>query len=243
VKSILRPAGLGILAGFAGSNVLLAFDFDGTLAPIVSDPDRARMRPRTSRLLRRLAALYPCVVISGRSRADVLARLRGTRVRRVIGNHGAEDGSAGRGRREAGRWASRLRARLSAMPGVLVEEKGLSVSVHYRGDRPTAEAIREAARSLDRVRVFGGRRVVNVVAATAPNKGTALASARKQLGCEAAIYVGDDETDEDVFALGHPGTLLTIRVGRLRGSAAAYRLANQTQVDRLMELLVSMRSQ
>ena len=60
---------------FLASPVLLAFDFDGTLAPIVGDPDRARLRPATRRLLRRVADAWPCVVISGRSRADVERKL------------------------------------------------------------------------------------------------------------------------------------------------------------------------
>ncbi len=79
-----------LLRELTASKALLAFDFDGTLAPIVDDPGRARMRSRTRRLLRRLASAYPCAVISGRSRADLRERLAGTGIRRTIGNHGAE---------------------------------------------------------------------------------------------------------------------------------------------------------
>jgi trehalose 6-phosphate phosphatase len=63
------------------------------------------------------------------------------------------------------------------------------------------------------------------------------------LRCDTAIYVGDDETDEDVFALDQPGRLLTIRVGRGRGSHAAYYLRAQAAVDDLLALLVRLREE
>jgi trehalose 6-phosphate phosphatase len=244
VKSILRPAGRNALARFAGSRVLLAFDFDGTLAPLVRDPDRARMRPSTARLLRRVARLYPCVVISGRSRADVLARVRGLPVRGVIGNHGAETGrKAPRVRRDVARWRELLRSRLRGRRGLRIEDKTYSLAVHYRGGpggKPAA-AIREAAAGLRGARVFGGRRVVNVVAAASPDKGAALALERRRLRCETAIYVGDDETDEDVFARADPRQVLTLRVGAGEASSAAFTLPRQAAVDRLLALLAALR--
>jgi trehalose 6-phosphate phosphatase len=244
VKSILRPAGRDALARFAGSRVLLAFDFDGTLAPLVRDPDRARMRPSTARLLRRVARLYPCVVISGRSRADVLARVRGLPVRGVIGNHGAETGrKAPRVRRDVARWRELLRSRLRGRRGLRIEDKTYSLAVHYRGGpggKPAA-AIREAAAGLRGARVFGGRRVVNVVAAASPDKGAALALERRRLRCETAIYVGDDETDEDVFARADPRQVLTLRVGAGEASSAAFTLPRQAAVDRLLALLAALR--
>ena len=81
---------IGTLEEFTHSNVLLAFDFDGTLAPIVRDPARARMRPETRRLLGAVALRYPCVVISGRARHDVLKRVGSVPVWQVSGNHGLE---------------------------------------------------------------------------------------------------------------------------------------------------------
>jgi len=59
------------LAHFASSNVLVAFDYDGTLAPITAHPERARIRERTRRLLVAAAIRYPCIVISGRGWSDV----------------------------------------------------------------------------------------------------------------------------------------------------------------------------
>jgi trehalose 6-phosphate phosphatase len=75
VANILAQRNRPGLAGFASSNVLLAFDYDGTLAPIAAEPGRARMRDQTRRLLADCARRYPCVVISGRRLDDVTRRL------------------------------------------------------------------------------------------------------------------------------------------------------------------------
>jgi Trehalose-phosphatase len=77
----------------ANGRTLLCFDFDGTLAPIVTDRNGARMRPRTARLFRDACLVFPCAVISGRSRDDVAPRLGDVAVRYVVGDHGADAGT------------------------------------------------------------------------------------------------------------------------------------------------------
>src|ERR1035441_1718695 len=85
------------------------------------------------RLLRRLASVYPCVVISGRSRADLRNKLAGTGIRRTIGNHGAEPWKGEPGVRwQTAQWYSVLAKELFPLGGVRVENNGLSVTVHYR---------------------------------------------------------------------------------------------------------------
>src|SRR3954469_15214073 len=131
MKHLLSPRNLPVLERFAWSRLLLAFDFDGTLAPIVVDPDAAQMRARTRLLLMRVAAHYPTVVISGRTRADTARRLNGVPLREVIGNHGAERGPEdGRGRPGVRRWRLQLEQQLAGLPGVIIEDKGLSLSIH-----------------------------------------------------------------------------------------------------------------
>jgi trehalose 6-phosphate phosphatase len=246
MRDILDAANRPILSQIAWSNALLAFDYDGTLAPIVSDPDEAWMRDRTRLLLERLARAYPCAVISGRSQRDSLRRLRGTGVLEVIGNHGLEPW-----RRTVpflaavDSWAAALRAALADIPGVVVENKDFSVAVHYRNasDRRLARAaILTAVAMLDDVRVIGGKCVVNVLPRGAPHKGTALEATRDQLGCDVALYVGDDETDEDVFALDAPGRLLSIRVGRKPTSRASYFIPDQNGIDDLLAVLIQLRA-
>jgi trehalose 6-phosphate phosphatase len=244
-KDILGPANRHVLAKFASSNVLLAFDFDGTLAPIVAAPERARMRTTTARLMSELSNLYPCVVISGRARADVLERLGGVPVLGVIGNHGIEPGESSKPLRdEVHRWYPLLQERLSRLAGVKIENKDFSVSIHYRQSRDKKSAraaIMDAVAALGDVRVIGGAQVVNILPAQAPHKGIALMSELERLGCETAIYVGDDDTDEDVFALDQPARLLTIRVGPKPTSAASYAIGSQSDVDELLRVLVSLR--
>jgi hypothetical protein len=71
---------------------LLAFDYDGTLAPIVSDPEHAELRQTTRELLQSVANGYPCVVISGRPQQDLERHMRGICVFELIGDHGFDTG-------------------------------------------------------------------------------------------------------------------------------------------------------
>jgi trehalose 6-phosphate phosphatase len=245
MRDILARASRDAIETFAGSRVLLAFDFDGTLAPIVREPDRARMRASTRRLLRRVARSYPCIVLSGRSRADVERRVRGVGFAGVVGNHGLEPWHATTTvLDEVRKWAPLLQERLRGMRGVVIEDKGHSVAVHYRRARDktaTRARILTAAAGLGEVRLVGGKQVLNVLPAGAPHKGTALERARTRLRCDTALYVGDDETDEDVFTLDQPGRLLTVRVGRRRDSAADYCIRSQADIDRLLLCLLACR--
>jgi trehalose 6-phosphate phosphatase len=238
---VLTRAGRELLRQFAWSNVLLAFDYDGTLAPIASDPERAALRPTTRRLLSEVARRYPCVVISGRARADAQSRLRGVGTVEVIGTHGIEPWRVSRrAMRAVRRWLPVLSRQLAALQGVTVEDKAYSLAVHYRRSRQKARArtaILKAAAALGDVRLILGKQVVNVLPDGAPNKGTALQRARAQFGCDTAVYVGDDDTDEDVFALDQPGRLLAVRVGRNTDSLAPYFLRSQLEIDDFLRAL------
>jgi len=244
MRYLLSRNSRSILTRLAQERTLCAFDFDGTLSPIVQRPDQAGMRARTRNLLGRLAALYPCVIVSGRARADVLGKLRGVGVARVIGNHGAETEAATRSsRRRVGRWKTALQRQLGSLPGLWMEDKGISLAVHYRQSSHKAEARRRvlaAARELPDVRVFGGKQVVNLAAVSAPHKGDALAAERDRLGCNWVLYVGDDENDEDAFAL--DGNIVSVRIGRKRNSHANYYLRTQSEIDDLLDLVVRLRN-
>jgi trehalose 6-phosphate phosphatase len=242
---ILASSNVDVLSDFARSNTLLAFDYDGTLAPIVDDPDDAEMRPRTKALLTAVAALYPVTIISGRAQADVSRRLRGVGVSSVIGNHGIESWHrAGRSGADVQRWLPAISAAAAPLKGVVVEDKVFSVAVHYRASREKKSAkaaILRAAAAISGVRVIPGKQVVNILPLDAPHKGIALERERRRLACDTAVYVGDDTTDEDVFSLDQPGRLLCIRVGSSRSSAAAYAIANQRAIDGLLSTLAACR--
>jgi trehalose 6-phosphate phosphatase len=247
MEHILAKQNRNILEQFAWANVLLAFDFDGTLAPIVSDPKRAALRLTTRRILEAATRLYPCVVISSRPRADLLGRLAGIGFINVIGSYSVEPSKSARRLADVVRgWKSRLGRELGSFRGVEVEDKVFSLAIHYRKSRQkkrTRAAILEAVAALEAARVIRGKQVINVLPSGAPHKGIVLEHERLNQRCDTALYVGDDESDEDVFTLDQPGMLVSIRVGRRRSSAARYYLRSQRELDRLIAVLVSLREQ
>jgi trehalose 6-phosphate phosphatase len=142
MTDILALRSQQILERYAASNLLVGFDFDGTLAPIVAAPERAHMRPVTRRLLKAVAARYPCVVISGRSRDDLVHRLRGIPIVHVSGNHGLEPwAEEPRYIRQTERWVQQLSPRLAPFSGIVIENKTYSISIHYRAARNKLQAL------------------------------------------------------------------------------------------------------
>lgn len=240
---LLGSGGLHRLAELAGRDVLIVLDFDGTLAPIVERRDRARLRATTRRLLAEAALLYPVAVVSGRSRADVTARLDGLRLCAVVGNHGSEADSGSVESPRTRRWLARLERELSGLPGVEIEDKGRSLSVHFRRAPTRAgarRAIVDAVDALDGARRVDGHEVVNVVARGAPDKGTAIRKLWRARRADGVIFVGDDITDEDGFALAGPD-FCAVRVGATRRTAATHHLKKQAEIDRLLAELIRLR--
>lgn len=243
-RPVLAREGSHDLTSFALSNVLLAFDYDGTLAPIAATPARARLRANTRALLRRVAKVYPCVVISGRALADISRRLQQIPLWYVFGNHGSEPALSAPPVVRTAEWLRILRGALPADPGIVIEDKAHSVAIHYRhAADPVAahDLIMRVALTLPGARVMGGTKAVNVLRRDAPDKGSALKYAMRAFACDTAMYVGDDETDEDAFRALPPERLLAIRVGRAPGSHARFHLGAQTEIDLLLERLLTLR--
>jgi trehalose 6-phosphate phosphatase len=234
------------LGSFALSNVLLAFDYDGTLAPIAASPARARLRSTTSTLLRRVATHYPCVVISGRALADISQRLQKIPLWYVFGNHGSEPAVAPAPVDCTSEWLRVLRSALPADSGIVIEDKDHSIAVHYRrapDPEGASEAIMRVAATLPGARVVGGRKAVNLLRRDAPDKGSALKYAMRAFACDVAMYVGDDDTDEDAFRALPPERLLGIHVGRApAGSHARFHLQGQRDIDLLLQRLLALRA-
>lgn len=246
MKNILSGEGADVLARFARTPTLLAFDFDGTLAPIVAARDSARMRPGTAALLSALTELFPTAVISGRSRQDLAGRLAGAAVKHLVGNHGLEPAPHMPAFEQAvAQMRPQLCAELQTHGGIEIEDKRYSLAIHYRkarAKRETRAAILRATAGLPRApRIVLGKAVVNLLPEGAPHKGVALESLLETEQAQTAIYVGDDVTDEDVFALQQPERILGIRVGRSRASAARWFVRDQAGVDTLLERLIALR--
>jgi trehalose 6-phosphate phosphatase len=247
MKSILDPHYQSVLRKFITRDTLMAFDYDGTLAPIVDDPNHAQMRPATRELLRQVALQYPTVVITGRKRAEILEFIPNVPLREIIGNHGAENAetvSEPIARRVAD-WRGELEKRLETLAGVIIEDKCYSLSIHYRHtrDKNAEFSIAEAAKNLPGARRIGGKFVLNIVPSEAPDKGTILLRLCERFNTPHSVFVGDDDTDEDVFALDNYGRVLGIRVGINDTTAASYYIPGQTDIDRLLELLLGFSAQ
>jgi trehalose 6-phosphate phosphatase len=236
VTHLFARANAETLARFLDARVLLAFDFDGTLAPIVAERSAARMRRRTLRLLAALCALYPCAVISGRRREDLLARLEGLPVRHAIGNHGIDPGSVTAGLAvEMAATRRVLQRTLAECQGVSIEDKTYSLAIHYRRARDRVGARSRIELALAGLkgahRILPGKLVYDLVSPEAPHKGAALERLSAAERAEHAIYLGDDATDEDVFRNADPARVLPVRVGRSHRSAATYYVRDQRELD------------
>ena len=237
------PEGVSRLSAALAANPLLAFDIDGTLAPIVERPDKARLPDEVQRCLAELAARAQVAIITGRSVADA-QRMLSFQPHYLIGNHGAEGLPDSRARsdelgRIVRRWHGVLDAcKLLAGTGVAVEDKRYSISLHYRrATNPAAahRAIRDCVNTLDpQPRVIRGKAVVNLLPVGAFDKGDALRALIGETRCNGVVYVGDDDTDETVFELNLPN-VLTLRVEPAADSAAELFVRDQREVLKLMQ--------
>lgn len=247
-RFILSPEYRPLLASFARRRLLVALDFDGVLAPLAPTPEVARVPATTKRLTARVATLYPSVVISGRWRSQLVDRLPDVPFARLIGNFGYQpkDHSGHPEVKALVRgWAAVVAAACAGDHGVVIEDKLFSLAVHYRHARNRREArarILEVVQKLEGARWLNGTLAISVLPATGMHKGTALQSARRALGCDCAIYVGDDGTDEDAFESDTPERLIAIRVGRAAHSQAPYRLHHQSDVNEFLRTLIGLRS-
>lgn len=234
----------------AGTGVLLFCDFDGTLAPIVEDRDKALMPAETRSALLALASRHDVklAIISGRALADIVQRV-GIRDVVYAGNHGLEisGGSlsfqepiACRLRPLMHAVAEELASSLGPITGASVEDKGLTISVHYRRVEEAAHTevhrrVRDVLAAVgDRVRLASGRRVLEIRPPTDWHKGAAVSFIRDQIGWPdpVAVYIGDDRTDEDAFSALPDG--ITVRVGEPQPTAAAYHLRDPHEVEQLL---------
>jgi trehalose 6-phosphate phosphatase len=242
--------------------VLLCLDYDGTLSPIVRDPAVARLAASTREILRRLAGTerVTLAVISGRGLEDVRKRV-GLEGVIYVGNHGLEirgpdlqyiNPSARRARPAIRAAARKLLRELAVIDGAEVEDKGLTLSVHYRRVRPPdRDLVRETvfgviapARSRRSVRVGEGKMVIEIRPPAPWNKGNAVNLLRREAvksgeGTPLPVYVGDDRTDEDAFKV-LKGEGITIKVGPPGvETLARYRLSGVGEVKEFLRRLAS----
>jgi trehalose 6-phosphate phosphatase len=248
VRYALAADGLARIGDFLTNKTLLAFDIDGTLAPIVERPWDARVPVEVQRGLGALAERATVAVITGRAIEDARPMLAFV-PRYLVGNHGAEgvpgfeDASAHCGR-VCRTWLDQLSVpgeTWSDTPGIVLEDKTYSLTFHFRHAPAPAAAHRlliDRAGTLQPMpTLLDGKSVLNLLPPGAPDKGQALSALLAQSHCDRALYVGDDASDEAVFRMRSP-VVLSVRVERDRTSAANLYLRGQKDVARLVRELV-----
>ena len=233
----------------AVDELVVALDFDGTLAPIVEVPADARALPAALEAIHGLAALpdTTVVLLSGRALADLAAVSGLGPPVRLIGSHGLEpdDGPVPLDDGQRAR-LDRLNAEVDALvdgaAGVRVERKPAGVAVHVRGAAPEVgarvlDALRDGPAAAPGILSTPGKAVLDL-AVTDVNKGVALDRMR---GDAAVFFAGDDVTDETAFARLRPGDV-GVKVGE-GDSVAAHRAPDPAALaDLLGELLTARRT-
>lgn len=253
--SLHSPQGVAALNRLLRERVLIAFDFDGTLAPICADPEQARIPVTWRKWLVRINQHWPLAVISGRELGDLAPRL-GFEPAFIAGNHGAESAAAYAAPAtdtahaptqcliEARTVLAGQTASIHAL-GIEVEDKRMSLAVHYRRSSRPPEAAAFLAQLLaalpPELTVSHGRAVFNITVRAAPDKGNALLSAMRASSVAHTLFVGDDVNDEPAFAAASPGSV-TVRIGSRRSpTCARFALDTHRQLGLLLRTL-AMRS-
>lgn len=250
----------------SAKHLSLFLDYDGTVVPLADHPSQARLPPAMKRLLQRLAG-RPGVwvaLVSGRSLAD-LKRMVGLAGLCYVGNHGLElQGPTLRYVNPVARATRPLLARLgqgltqalASIPGAWVEDKALTLSVHYRRVTP-GERLRvkhvfyqvvRPSQEQRRIRVTAGKDVFEVRPPVRWTKGTMLSwllTRQRALAGRASVLpvcLGDDATDEDAFeALQDRG--ITVAVGPSTPlTRAGYYVEGPADVRRLLQLILAARA-
>jgi trehalose 6-phosphate phosphatase len=187
----------------------ILLDVDGTLAPIVPRPEQAEVPEESRAELRRLAARYALVAcISGRTGADA-RRLVGVDGIFYVGVHGLELAP------DADAWRAPLR-RFAGIEWPWIEDKGLTVALHWREADHEDAARAELAEVAEQARSLGlearwGRKVLELRPPVEADKGTAVRSLLAEHRLRRALYAGDDTTDLDAFR-GLDGLEVAVRI-------------------------------
>ena len=187
----------------------ILLDVDGTLAPIVRRPDEAAVPEAARTELARLVGRYALVAcISGRT-GDDAHRLVGVEGIRYVGSHGLELDP------DAAKWSEEIH-RFAAGVDWPVEDKGLTVSFHYREADDEEAALEYLGEVAERARAAGlvprfGRKVLEIRPPVHADKGTAVRQLLEESGLRRALFAGDDTTDLDGFR-GLDGLEIGIRV-------------------------------
>lgn len=243
------------------NNIMLFLDYDGTITPIAKTPSKAVIASKTKNLLSELSKNSHCkiAIISGRSLNDIKNMVR---LRNIIyaGNHGLEiEGPKIKFENEISprlkdiieQIKNDLYTKFSKIKGILIEDKRLSLSIHYRlVNKKYIPLIKNVLKETTefylirkKVKIDSGKKVFEIKPDVDWDKGKVVLwlLRREQFLLKDSrilpIYIGDDLTDEDAFkALGNKG--ITISVGKPHHSYAKYYLKNVKEVEKFLRRIL-----
>lgn len=243
---LFSKSSLTVLESLSFTKTLYAFDFDGTLAKIVPVPSDAYMTKTTEKLLTDLSKLVPVAIISGRSVQDLKKRV-GTHPQFLIGNHGLEglgnNNTLADAQKICASWTKSLKKQ-NFESAIEIEDKTYSIALHYRRSRNKTLAKNKIQSAIEKLlpppRLISGKFIFNLLPPGTQHKGAAMLDLMQKSEIKHAFYIGDDDTDEDVFSVPYKsGQLMTVRVGIKKSSQAKYYINRQSDINRLLITLIN----
>jgi trehalose-phosphatase len=243
----------------SSERILLLLDYDGTLTPIVARPQLAHLDSQVLNILRQLSRKKYIVlgILTGRDLGEIqrLVPIKGIY---FAGNHGFQikgpklrfvHPACKRTRPVLEKISHALKERISDIKGALLEDKGPTLSLHYRlvkkNDllrlKETFDKLINGYRDTGKVRISQGKKVIELKPGVDWDKGKALEMIRSLIGKRALpIYLGDDSTDEDAFRyLGDTG--ISVFVGRPKKSQAKFYLRDSHEVKQFLKEMLRIR--
>ncbi|GAB2283430.1 hypothetical protein Dimus_017945 [Dionaea muscipula] len=257
-----------ITSASKGKQIVMFLDYDGTLSPIVDDPDRAFMSDPMRRVVRKVATLFPTAIVSGRCRDKVYDFVRIAELY-YAGSHGMDIKGPAKGSKylkeesqnvffqPAGEFLpmidevqKALQEKTKSILGANVENNKFCVSVHYRRVdekkwNDLANEVRAVLKEYPKLGLTQGRKVLEIRPIIKWDKGNALEFLLQSLGFSESnnvfpVYIGDDRTDEDAFkVLKDRGQGFGIVVSKVpKQTLASYHLREPSEVMEFLERLV-----
>lgn len=267
-----HPSALGrfesVLAAAKGKQVVMFLDYDGTLSPIVKDPDSAVMSEEMREAVRGVAEHFPTAIVSGRCRDKVFNFVKLAELY-YAGSHGMDiKGPTAQSKHTKAKAEAvlcqpaseflpvidevyrALTATTASVAGATVENNKFCLSVHYRCVqeekwRALEDQVRSVLKGYPDLRLTRGRKVLEIRPSIEWDKGDALQFLLQSLGFADSsnvfpIYIGDDRTDEDAFkVLRNMGQGIGILVSKIpKETSASYSLREPSEVEEFLSRLV-----
>ncbi|XP_065864355.1 trehalose-phosphate phosphatase B-like isoform X1 [Euphorbia lathyris] len=257
----------GMMKQAEGKKIVVFLDYDGTLSPIVDDPDQAFMSPKMRSAVQQVASLFPTAIVSGRSRDKVKAFVQLHNVT-YAGSHGMDISTTtpsfnGQENEVIYFQPAKdflptiqeilkiLEEKTKVIKGSLIEDNTFCISVHYRRVNPEeVDTLKEIVKSImdayPAFRISGGRKVIEIRPRIDWDKGRALQYLIQNLGFGDTndflpLYIGDDKTDEDAFEMiteiGQGYPIIVSSIAK--ETKATYSLRDTNEVKDFLDQLVN----